>query len=71
MLRFLIIPGGGYDKLTDAKEQSPVAEYFARALHVTAFVLYYRLAQEDGTYRYPVPLWDGQRALRFIRFPRG
>ncbi len=65
---FLIIPGGGYDKLADAKEQTPVAEYFARALHVTTFVLYYRLAQKDGTYRYPVPMWDGQRALRFIRF---
>jgi acetyl esterase/lipase len=63
----LIIPGGGYDRLTDSKEQEPVAEYCSRALHVTAFVLYYRLVQRDGTYRYPVPMWDGQRALKLIR----
>jgi len=30
-------------------------------------VLYYRLVQKDGTYRYPVPMWDGQRALKLIR----
>ncbi len=63
----LIIPGGGYDRLADAKEQTPVAEYFSRALHATSFVLYYRLAQPDGTYRYPVPMWDGQRAIKLIR----
>jgi acetyl esterase/lipase len=63
----LIIPGGGYDRLSDEKEQAPVAEYFSQQLHVTSFVLYYRLVQSDGTYRYPVPLWDGQRALKLIR----
>ena len=63
----LIIPGGGYDRLTDAAEQAPVAEYFARTFHVTAFVLYYRLVQSDGTYRYPIPMWDGQRAVKLIR----
>jgi acetyl esterase/lipase len=63
----LIIPGGGYDRLTDTKEQTPVAEYFARTFHVTAFVLYYRLVQGDGIYRYPVPMWDGQRAVKLIR----
>jgi acetyl esterase/lipase len=63
----LIIPGGGYDNLTDRKEQTPVAEYFVKNLHVTAMVLYYRLVQRDGTYRYPVPMWDGQRAVKLIR----
>jgi acetyl esterase/lipase len=63
----LIIPGGGYDRLTDTKEQAPVAEYFARTFHVTAFVLYYRLVKDDGSYRYPVPMWDGQRAVKLIR----
>jgi acetyl esterase/lipase len=64
----LIIPGGGYDRLTDTDEQSPVAEYFSRTLHVMAVVLYYRLAQKDGSYRYPVPMWDGQRAVKLLRF---
>jgi acetyl esterase/lipase len=63
----LIIPGGGYDHLTDTKEQKPVAEHFANNLHVTAILLYYRLVQKDGTYRYPVPMWDGQRAVKLIR----
>ena len=62
----VIIPGGGYDRLSDAKEQAPVAEYFASHLHVVAFVLYYRLVQQDGLYRYPVPMWDGRRALNLI-----
>jgi acetyl esterase/lipase len=64
----LIIPGGGYDHLSDIKEQAPVAEYFSRELGLTTFLLYYRLVQSDGTYRYPVPMWDGQRALRLIRY---
>ncbi|CAF1376276.1 unnamed protein product [Adineta steineri] len=64
----IIIPGGGYDKLTDSNEQTPVAQYFANKLGITSFILYYRLVQKDGTYRYPVPMWDGQRALRYVRY---
>jgi acetyl esterase/lipase len=41
---------------------------FCFFLGITSFVLYYRLVQEDGTYRYPVPMWDGQRALRYVRY---
>jgi acetyl esterase/lipase len=62
----LLIPGGGYDHLTDAKEQLPVAQYFSQTLHVTTALLIYRLVQPDGTYRYPVPMWDGQRALKLL-----
>jgi hypothetical protein len=66
----IVIPGGGYDCLSDAKEQAPVADYFSRQLGnsatrqlgVTTFVLYYRVVQPDGSYRYPIPMWDGQRA---------
>jgi acetyl esterase/lipase len=64
----LIIPGGGYDRLSDTKEQAPVAEYFSGKLGLVTFILYYRLVQPDGTYRYPVPMWDGQRALKLIRY---
>ncbi|MGI4756932.1 MAG: alpha/beta hydrolase [Janthinobacterium lividum] len=63
----LIIPGGGYDRLTDTREQEPVAEFFASKLHITTFILRYRLVQSEGTYRYPIPIWDGQRALRLLR----
>ena len=64
----LIIPGGGYDRLSDTKEQGPVAQYFSHDLGLKTFILYYRLVQADGTYRYPVPMWDGQRALKLIRY---
>jgi acetyl esterase/lipase len=64
----LLIPGGGYDRLTDRKERAPVAGYFSQKLGLTTFVLYYRLVQTDGTYRYPLPMWDGQRALKLIRY---
>ncbi|MDE1163104.1 MAG: alpha/beta hydrolase [Acidobacteriaceae bacterium] len=62
----LIIPGGGYDRLTNGKEQRPVAEYFASELPITTVVLRYRLVQDDGGYRYPIPMWDGQRAIRLL-----
>lgn len=63
----IVMPGGGYDRLTDTKEQSPVGRYFADQVGITTFVLYYRLVQPNGTYRYPVPMWDGQRAIRLVR----
>lgn len=63
----LVLPGGGYDNLTNKKEQTPVGNYFSQNLNITTFVLYYRLVQSDGTYRYPVPMWDGQRAIKLLR----
>ncbi|MGA2850353.1 MAG: alpha/beta hydrolase [Terracidiphilus sp.] len=63
----IVMPGGGYDRLSDRKEQGPVGEFFSSQLRVTTFVLYYRLVQADGSYRYPVPMWDGQRALKLVR----
>ena len=67
----LLIPGGGYDRLTNLKEQDPVAAYFSVQLNITTFILNYRLVQGNATYRYPVPMWDGQRALKYIRAHAG
>lgn len=64
----IVMPGGGYDRLSDRKEQAPVAEYFSQKLHVTTFVLFYRLVRKDGVYRYPVPMWDAQRAIKLVRY---
>jgi acetyl esterase/lipase len=64
----IVMPGGGYDRLSDRKEQAPVGEYFSQKLGIVTFVLFYRLVQPDGTYRYPVPMWDGQRALKLVRY---
>ena len=63
----IVMPGGGYNQLIDKKEQAPVAKHFANKLGITTFVLYYRLVQANGTYRYPVPMWDAQRAVRLVR----
>ncbi len=70
-LGIIVIPGGGYNELIDTDEQAPVAEYFANKLGITTFVLYYRLVQANGTYRYPVPMWDAQRAIRYVRANAG
>jgi acetyl esterase/lipase len=64
----LLLAGGGYDHLSNEREQAPVAEFFSKQLNITTFVLYYRLVRADGTYRFPVPMWDGQRALKLIRY---
>jgi acetyl esterase/lipase len=63
----IVMPGGGYNELIDKEEQAPVAERFTRSFGITTFVLYYRLVQANGTYRYPVPMWDAQRAVRLVR----
>ncbi len=58
----LICPGGGYAHLAPP-EGEPVARWFNQR-GVQAWVLSYRLAP----YRYPVPLLDAVRAMRWIRF---
>ncbi|GAA5200090.1 alpha/beta hydrolase [Rugosimonospora acidiphila] len=57
----LVVPGGGYSNNAE-HEGAPVARWL-NSLGVNAFVLRYRVAP----YRYPVPLLDAQRAIRFIR----
>lgn len=59
----VICPGGGYTVLEMDYEGSQVAEWLNN-LGIAAFVLRYRLAP---SYRYPVPLLDAQRAMRYVR----
>lgn len=58
----LVCPGGGYMHLA-AHEGEPIARWL-NGLGVAAFVLKYRLGPR---YRFPVPVLDGQRAMRWIR----
>ncbi|MTI60445.1 MAG: alpha/beta hydrolase [Firmicutes bacterium] len=58
----LICPGGGYDHRAD-HEGRPVAEWL-NSLGISAFVLYYRVSP----YRYPYPVLDAKRAVRYIRY---
>src|SRR5687768_15601616 len=59
----LVLPGGGYSRLSDVKEGSAVAEWL-NSLGISAFVLKYRLGPR---YNQPNPLLDAARALRLIR----
>ncbi len=57
----IICPGGGYGGLADY-EGSDYAKFFAEN-GITAFALYYRVAPN----RFPLPLNDSRRAIRFVR----
>lgn len=59
----IVLPGGGYVHEVMEKEGATEAKWLA-ARGVAAFVLQYRLAPE---YRYPVPMIDGARAVRYVR----
>jgi acetyl esterase/lipase len=60
----VICPGGGYAGLAMDHEGFHEANWF-KAHGIAAFVLQYRLPV-DG-YRHPVPMHDGQRAIRWVR----
>jgi acetyl esterase/lipase len=59
----VVCPGGGYRHLALDHEGRQVAEWL-NANGIAAFVLKYRLAPK---YRYPAPMLDAQRAVRFVR----
>jgi acetyl esterase/lipase len=60
----IICPGGGYAHLALDHEGKQIAEWF-NSLGVTAFVLQYR--NNSSGHRHPVPMMDGQRAIRTVR----
>jgi acetyl esterase/lipase len=64
----VIFPGGGHRELVFNAEGREPAEYFA-SLGVTAFVVKYRLAREEGSpYTLQIhPAQDARRALRLVR----
>src|SRR5215212_4159492 len=64
----IILPGGGYGALAMTYEGLDVADWFG-SFGVTAFVLKYRM---QGTgHMHPVPMMDGQRAIRTVRARAG
>ena len=62
----LLLPGGGYSFRSEKLDGLDIAAWFAEH-GVAAFVLDYRV----DPYRYPVPLQDAQRALRWLRAHAG
>jgi acetyl esterase/lipase len=60
----VIYPGGGYGMLSMEGEGFNEAKWFTQH-GVAAFVLTYRLPVNG--YRHPVPMLDGQRAIRVVR----
>jgi acetyl esterase/lipase len=59
----IVLPGGGYTHVVMEKEGAAEAKWLA-ARGVAAFVLQYRLSP---AYRYPAPMMDGARAVRYVR----
>jgi acetyl esterase/lipase len=59
----IVLPGGGYTHVVMEKEGAVAAKWLA-ARGVAAFVLQYRLSP---AYRYPAPMLDGARAVRYVR----
>lgn len=59
----IVCPGGGYTSLAYDKEGTRIAEWL-NGEGISAFVLTYRLAPR---YRYPAPILDGERAVRWLR----
>jgi acetyl esterase/lipase len=59
----IVFPGGGYGGLAKDHEGDQIARWL-NSLGIQAFVLEYRIAPR---YRYPAPLLDAQRAIRFVR----
>lgn len=57
----IVCPGGGYEYIA-AHEGEPIARWL-NSLGLTAFVLDYRVSP----YRYPVPVLDATRAVRWVR----
>ncbi|HUX11104.1 MAG TPA: alpha/beta hydrolase [Terriglobia bacterium] len=60
----VVCPGGGYVHLAMEKEGSDIAEWL-NSIGIAAFVLKYRLGPR---YHHPIEMWDGQRALRYVRY---
>jgi len=57
----IVCPGGGYAARAD-HEKEPISLWL-NSIGVSSFVLDYRVAP----YKYPVQLWDAQRAVRLVR----
>jgi acetyl esterase/lipase len=60
----IVIPGGGYGHLAMVHEGTQIAEWL-NSFGVTAFILKYRMSTTG--HRHPVPMLDGQRAIRTVR----
>ncbi|HEX7715554.1 MAG TPA: alpha/beta hydrolase [Bacillota bacterium] len=58
----IVCPGGGYEYKA-AHEGEPIARWL-NSLGLTAFVLDYRVSP----YRYPIPVLDANRAVRWVRY---
>lgn len=60
----VIFPGGAYVGLSFDKEGTLVAQWL-QGRGISGFVVKYRLGSNG--YHHPVEMWDGQRAVRWVR----
>jgi acetyl esterase/lipase len=60
----IVLPGGGYGHLAMDHEGKQIAEWL-NSMGITALVLKYRMSATG--HKHPVPMMDGQRAIRLVR----
>jgi acetyl esterase/lipase len=60
----ILCPGGGYSGLA-LDHEGRFESVWLQAHNIAAFVLQYRLPGQG--YRHPIPMHDGQRAIRWVR----
>lgn len=69
----IVVPGGGFaykSSDTDGEQKQGEGDLMAKELNsagISAFVLWYR----TNPYRFPIPLLDMQRAVRYLRYHAG
>ena len=67
----VVCPGGGYTSLSAFTKEGVAIAKWLNTLGISAFVLRYRLGNSTGSttsgYQHPVEMWDGQRAMRWVR----
>ena len=63
----VILPGGGYQRVSFLREGTELAAEYAKK-GISAMVVKYRVSSKDDFgYQHPVPLLDARRALRTMR----
>ncbi len=65
----VVMPGGGYLNLAGWANEGVGMSLKMNTYGITTFILHYRVGVSGGTgpYQHPCEMWDGQRAVRWVR----
>ena len=68
-IAMVVMPGGGYLNLAGWANEGVGVSLKMNTYGITTFILHYRVGISSGTgaYQHPCEMWDGQRAVRWVR----